>query len=383
MRLVLLVLAALATFAPAAAQMTPGVRCTGDSRDSGCDAARIRRQREVYDMPSLEQLRDEGVQVRRMFFSRAAEWDEWDIGALLFERRPGHGPVVRFQPPRGEDGRLPEPLVAELTLEAWREALTRSEGLERRFAPQRDGQNICLFGADYTVETADPPAAEEPARLYRHSENACYDPTPAEAYVRSMAALAEPFFPACRVLRFAGDSEAVSRLPICAWLQGDRLAAAEVRNGMTPFIDFDDAAAVGRLFDAFHYDAELDWNGTHISGGRAVAEHWARAATQPPGTEFRMVSIQGETGTRVLVRAELEQEERLGPASTCFRRASVEMTWVNAGDGRFSIRRVTVGQFEPFVPASLPPSMRRAPSPCVALRPAPVASPPISIPPSR
>ncbi len=131
-------------------------------------------------MPSLEQLRDDGVQVRRIFYSRAHEWSEWDIGALVFERRPGRGPVVRFQPPRDADGRLPEPLVAELTLEAWRETLTRAEDIERHFVPQRDDQTVCMSGADYTVEIADPAVAEVPASLYRRSENACLDPTPAE-----------------------------------------------------------------------------------------------------------------------------------------------------------------------------------------------------------
>ena len=326
-------------------------------------------------MPSLELLRDEGVQVRRIFYSRAHEWSEWDIGALVFERRPGHGPTVRYQTPRGDDGRLPEPLVAELTPEAWRETLERAEDLERRFAPERNSQNICISGWDYNVEIGDPAVDEVPARLVRRAENGCNDPSPAKAYAFSMAALAEPFFPACRVLRFPEEREAVSRLPVCAWLQGDRLAAAEVRNAITPFLDFRDAAEAARLFGAFGYDAELDWNGARVSGGRAVAGHGARAATQSRWPDFRIVSIRGETAARVLVRGELEQEERLGPASTCFRRASVEMVWLKVGNGPFSIRRVTVGPFEPFVPASLPPGMRRAPSPCAAPGAAPAAPP--------
>jgi hypothetical protein len=187
--------------------------------------------------------------------------------------------------------------------------------------------------------------------------------------VRRLATLAERFFPACNVLRFPGDTEAVSRLPVCAWLEGDRLAAAEVRNAITPFIDFDNAAEAARLLDAFDYDAELDWNGTRVSGRRAVAEHWARAATQSIGPVFSIVSIRGESAARVRVQAELEQEERMGFNQACFRHASVEMIWLRSGEGRFVIRRATVGPFVPFVPTSLPPAMRRAPSPCTTHAP--------------
>jgi hypothetical protein len=376
----LLILGLIAGAMPAAAQTMPGTRCSGTHQDANCDALRIRRQYELYDAPPLEQLRDEGVQVRRVFFSRAMEWSAIDLGELTFERRPGHGPVVRFQLPRGDDGRLPEPLVAELTPEAWQQALSASENLERRFVPLRNDQDVCMFSWDYTVELSDPAEGEGPATLYRRAENACYDPSPAQAYVRTLAALAERFFPACAVLRFPGNSEAVSRLPLCAALQGDRIAAAEVRNAITPFIDFHDAAAAAQLFDAFDYDADLDWNGTRVSGRRAVAEHWARAATQSIGPDFRIVSIRGETAARVRVQAELEQEERMGFSQACFRRASVEMIWIRSGDGGFVIRRATVGPFEPFVPTSLPPAMRRAPSPCAVTRSEPVAPPSSSAP---
>ena len=369
--LLLVVLALTGAPAPAAAQMTPDLSCTGARRGSGCDEARIRRQREVYDMPPVEQLRDEGVQVRRIFYSQAVEWSEHDIGALVFERRPGRGPTVRFQSPRGADGNLPEPLVALLTPDAWREALISVETL-RRNSRRRDGQEVCLFGWDYHVEIGDPARAGRRARLYRRAENACSDPSPAEAYVRTMAALAERFFPACGLLRFPVPSEAVSRLPVCAWLQGDRAAAAAVRNAVTPFLDFTDAAEAARLFDAFGDAAELDWNGTSVTGRRAVAEHWARAATQSQWPEFRLVSIRGENAARVVVRGELEQGDPVdGPARACYRRGHVEMIWTRDESGRFSIGRVSVGPFEPFVPASLPPSIRSLPSPCGASQPAP------------
>ena len=348
--LLLAALAWLATARPAAAQTTPGLRCGGDRPDRGCDAARVRRQRALYDMPPLEQLRDEGVEVRRVFFSQAMEWDELDLGALVFERRPGHGPTVRFQLPRGRDDQLPEPLVADLTLDAWRDVLARSEGIERRFVPSTNAQDACLFGWDYMVEIATPAATEGGTPyLYRRVENACINASPAEAYVRGLATLAERFFPACGVLRFPEDTEAVSRLPLCAALEGDRIAAAEVRNAIAPFLDFDNAAEAARLYDAFAYDAELDWNGEQVSGGRAVADRWARGASQSSWPSFRITSLRGETGARVRVRGELGQTEaRQGPDEQ--RRAPVEMIWIRGGDGRFQLRRATVGAFEALPP---------------------------------
>lgn len=334
---------------PAAAQMTPELSCRGDRADRGCEAARIRRQREVYDLPSLEQLRDDGVQVRRMFFWRAEEWSEWNIGVLLFERRPGHGPTVHFQLPRNADGTMPEPLVAELTEEAWREVLARSVAIDRRYVPLPNDQEVCMSGSDYTVETSDPADREIPATLRRQTTNACTDSGPARAYVLDMATLAERFFPACALLRFPGNTAAISRLPICAWLEGDRLAAAEVRNALTPFDDFSDATEAARLFDAFDMDAELYWNGTRTTGRRAVAEQWARNATQSDWPEFLMASIRGETGDRVRVRAQLDQGERVDNVWR-HRRAPVEMIWLRRGDGRFYLRQTTVGAFAPYTP---------------------------------
>jgi hypothetical protein len=345
-------LAAITLFmvaSPAAAQTTPGLSCDGATPDPGCNAARIRRQRALYDLPSLEQLRDQGVEVRRIFYSRALPWADRNPGALVFERRPGHGPVVRFQPPRGEDGRVPEPLVADLTFEAWRDVLARSDDLQRRFVPLAVRPNLCRFGWDIVVESATPAAENVAPIFYRGTEAVCADTSPATSYARGLATLAERFFPACALLHYRLDTQPVERLAECAALQGDRIAAAEVRNAIEPFLGFHNAAEAARLYDAFAYDAELDWNGEQVTTPIAPADRWAQGASQSNWPAFTIVSILGETATRVRVRGELWQTTvRQGPDE--HRRAPVEMLWIRHPDGRFLLRRATVGAFQAMPP---------------------------------
>ena len=236
-----LVLAGLAA-APASGQYPGGDhRCFDDHHSERCRLLRVEKQQDLYDLPPIEDLQRDGVQVRRAFYVMGGH--PANVGALTFSRRRGAAPRVEFRTPR-RGGRV-RIVSAEVPEEVWRAVLERSAGFER-IVGGRDPEEICMHPSFYNVEAADPPARGRPGAVAVRQDSIC-PVTRATEVAFHLADVALRHIPRCAPLREAIDIT-FSALALCTRLPS--AAAAEAYAALVVLLQWgnDDEAGVRAAF---------------------------------------------------------------------------------------------------------------------------------------
>ena len=350
-------LAFLLLQAPAAGSSEGDLSCRGDRGVDRCSAEQQRRVRDLFGVRSIEEHRDAGDQVRRVFY---VDGYGRDLLLISFVRAPGREPMASVHFPR-RDGRTPPALEASVPEAVWDDVLRRSASFDRSFTvlpppPSRPGEErlltACLHAWVYTIEANDPARLTgDPASLRRKTQDACGD-SPGEAYAQEVGQAALPLFPACAALGSSPFRSPVRQLAECAILAGDRLAAAAVmdRLGRLGRADgIEDAVLISGYFAS---GARIDWNGTR-SGPRDfnLDEFWvARMATDHVAF-FTPERVEGLSGERVRVTGFLERTDQVPAGSEpTYSRAPVEMIWVFPPVRVFQVESVTVGPWRAYRP---------------------------------
>jgi hypothetical protein len=342
----------LLTVAPAAAQRTPDRNCTDDNGVDRCDAEQQRRTRALFGVRSIEEHRDAGDQIRRVFY---VDGYGRDMVLISFIRAPGREPMANVHFPRREGERPRQPFEAPVPHAVWDDVLWRSARFERSFATQPpppqpgEGQivTMCIHSWVYTIEANDPRRRSEPASLRRKTEDACED-GPGEMFAIELQRAALPLFPACAALDPEQHRNPASQLAACAILSGDRLAAAEVMNLLDRFRRArrpEDSEMLAGIFD---FGARFDWQGTQYVSRDAHPENfWLERMAADRAQGLYYDSIEGLSADRVRVRGSLHRSVDLPNAGgTTHYRAPVEMIWVSTSVREFQVESVTVGSWQ-------------------------------------
>lgn len=346
MRSLVLLLVSLLVATPAAAQREVDSNCADDNGVDRCSAEQQRRVRALFGARSIEEHRDAGDQVRRVFY---VDGYGRDVVLISFIRAPGREPMASVHFPRREGQPLRAAFETPVPETVWEDILRRSALFHRRFAaPPLPGEgqavSICLHSWVYTIEANDPRRRTDPASLRRKIEDACED-GPGEAFAWEMQSAALRLFPACAALDPDQHRNPASQLAACAILSGDRLAAATVMNRLNRFRSADrpdDAALLAGLFD---FDrVSIDWQGTLLSRPARPQDFWLQRLAADGAHGLYYDSIEGLSADRVRFRGSLRRSvDAPNEGPTTYYRAPVEMIWVYTGAREYQIESVTVG----------------------------------------
>ncbi|HEX8644651.1 MAG TPA: hypothetical protein VF702_12145 [Allosphingosinicella sp.] len=331
---------ALAAASLAAAQ--PAARppvdrnCSDDRGVDRCSTEQHRNVLQLYGLPPIERMRDEGAQVRRVFY---VDGYGRDLIALTFIRARGADPTATVHFPRPAGGPARPPLSSSVPAALWSDVLARSQHFDRALVPRADAQdNICLHSWVFTAEAVDPPNwARRTAVVRRAVQDACNDGLVQPLSI-SLAELALPLFPHCAILDPDFHRGPAARLAACGMLSGDRFSAAEVLNRMRPMLGHLDADELRALRPLFLEEAVLDWGG-QLTQRQEVAATWLRNLSEPR-TGLYVQSIEGESADRVRIRGTLGRTMDDETAE-----APVEMVWSRVRGFEPRIERITVGAF--------------------------------------
>lgn len=344
--LLLLLLAA----APAAAQTQVDSNCADDNGVDRCATDQQRQTRALFGVRAIEEHRDAGDQVRRVFY---VDGYGRDVVLISLIRAPGREPMASVHFPRREGQPARAPFEAPVPEAAWEDILRRSASFDRRFAappspPRRPGEEqeftMCLHSWVYTIEANDPRRRTGPASLRRKVEDACED-GPGEAFAQELERTALQLFPACAALDPNQHRNPASQLAACATLAGDRLAAAAVMNRLNRFRNADrpdDAPLLAGLFD--FEGASIDWQGTRLARPAQPQDFWLQRMAADGAQGFYYESIEGLSADRVRVRGNLHRSvDAPNDGPTTHYLAPVEMIWVYTGMREYQIESIIVG----------------------------------------
>jgi len=347
----ILQLAALALAAGSPAQSTPDRNCTDDRGLDRCVADQQARTRALFGVRSIEQHRDAGDQVRRVFY---VDGYGRDTIAISFVRAPGREPIAYLHFPNRQDRPANRSLEAPVPELVWNDILRRSANFDRSFTPRPATQRqpgedqeiaICLHSWVYTIEAYDParPSGER-AALRRKTEDACEN-GPGEAFAWELQAAALPLFPFCAALDPDQHRNPASQLAACSLLSGDRLAAASVMNRLDSFRRArrpEDGRILSGIFD---FRARIDWQGSvSVSSGAHPENLWLERLAADGAPAFFYESIEGLSADRVRVRGSLHRSVDGSEGTEATRSlAPVEMIWTFTGVREFQVESVTVG----------------------------------------
>jgi hypothetical protein len=314
-------------------------RCYDDHYGERCRALRVRRQRELYDLPPIEMLQRQGVQVRRAFYVMGAH--PANVGALSFYRRPGQAPRVEFATPR-VNGRIRR-AGADIRPEIWAEVLARSQGFERFIVTPEAAaaETICMDPSFYNVEAADPPSASGRGAVRTRHDSICAV-TGAPEYAFYLADLAVTLIPRCAALDREGRIS-FSVLAVCAGL--DSVTAAEIHNAIDVLFGWG-GGDEDEVRDLFAAQASLEWDGERIAGHDAVVARWLREMhARGAALIWERIETPGDDRARVsgyllhVIFGEAPDYRDL------HYRARVALDLTRGADGRFRVERARVGRF--------------------------------------
>ena len=340
-------LLALLVAAPASAQPEPDRNCRDDRGEDRCGEAARAAMRALYGVPSIEQHREAGDQVRRAFY---VDGYGRDLVLISFIRAPARDPTLWVHFPRGEGEPAPEPLSAPVPHQLWSEMLDRSENFDREMVPlPRDPEaiHICMHSWVFTVEATDPPNdAVVSVGPRSEVEDGCEDGL-AAVYAWELARLALPLLPHCARLEPGQHRAPASQLAACRMLSGDRMAAAEVYNQLDRFRRVrgaDDEDEIAAMFD--FSAAAIDWQG-EVHRGRGAAAFWARKIDETDANLYYR-SVEGLTARRARFTGTLERNRRVEGEEEIHERAPVEMVWALGSAHVFQVETATVGPWERY-----------------------------------
>lgn len=346
--MVFLLAAILVAQQPASSPAAPTAPdCHDDRMVNRCAEAEQRRVRQLYGLRPIEEHRDAGDQVRRVFF---VDGYGRDLVAIAFVRARGHDPALWIHYPRREGEAQADPLQAPVPQDAWSEVLARSENFERSFAPPagtNPGEtNLCLHAWVYTIEATDPRQGSRPAALRRKIESAC-ESGPGAAYAADLARTALSLIPHCAALDRAEHRNEAAMLAACRLLRGDRMAAAEVLNLAGVFRRTSTREEAGLIFGRFQYNATVNWNGARNTGPGSAMAFWLGRVFDEDRPSLFFESVEGVSADEVRLKA-LFHRVVYDSAGRQVRveRADVAQVWERDQGGSWQIASATVGPWE-------------------------------------
>ena len=325
--------------------------CRGGAGVDRCSEEHQRRVREQFGVRSVEEHREGGDQVYRVFYFNT-HGD--NILLIAFLRPRGRDPVVRVHYPSSGGARSSESIEAPLTQPVWDELVRRAAHFDRTFelrpgeAPE--DRNVCFDGGSYRIEAVGRARGRLPAEIRRDFESACEN-GPGSLFAEEVARLALPLFAHCAML---GPDEALGemyKLRDCRVLHGDRLAAAEVLNLADGFRFVDGPGEAHRIAGRFADEAAIDWNGERYRGpGHRADEFWMERLGED-GAYLFVERVDGETADRVRLTGALSRSvDTPAGRSAGYETARVEQVWVRDFNGDMRVESATVGPWEPRRP---------------------------------
>jgi len=350
--MLILQIAALASAAAAPAQARPDPNCSDDNGVDRCATQRQAQTRALFGLRSIEQHREAGDQVRRVFY---VDGYGRDMIVIALVRTPGREPMAQIHFPRRERQRATPPLEAPVSHIVWGEMLRRSASFDRSYAPRAGNPqdvSICLHSWVYTIEANDPARANlAPGSLRRKTEDSCQR-GPAAEFAWDLQRAALPLFPHCDRLDPDQHRNPAAQLAACAMLTGDRMAAAEVMNRLNAFRRARRTEDGLLLQGSFAQRAQIDWNGIRSDPGDLYkGNFWLARMASEGSPSFFVQSVEGLAADRVRVAAFLERsvDGAEGSPSTHMR-APIEMIWVFGPAQQFEVESATVGAWERYRP---------------------------------
>lgn len=307
--------------------------------------------RALYGLRPIEEHRDAGDQVRRVFY---VDGYGRDVIAIAFVRTSGHEPIVRVYFPGREGGAAREPLEAPVPQSTWDDLIFRSAMFERQLVPVPIPDNvipICMHSWVYTVEASDPaPSPYQPAAVRRATQDSCGSSL-SEAFAIEAQRAALPLFPACNRLDPEQHRNPASQLAACRLLRGDRMAAAAVMNDSRAFRQVRSVDDVREIASRFADGATIDWQGERNQGRSSAAVFWARKVGEAHGANIYTLAVEGISATRVRMVAWLHRSvEAMQEQHSTDCCARVEMIWVFGPAQQFQVESVTVGPWQATSP---------------------------------
>jgi hypothetical protein len=345
MALLLATLAFLA--APSSAQQVSSVGrdCRDDRGADRCDPKGQAAVRAKFGIDPVEAYVD-----RKAALLRAVYIDGYGnpVGVVDVTRNPGEEPrlSVRILRPDGFTSRVAE-MTAVVPLATWEDLLRRSATFDRDFVPlpgpARDEIEFCLHGWMATVEAVSPSG-----KIRRKTQSACGGEGAVVALSFDFARAALALLPACALLDPDQHRNDVTRLAVCATLEGDRAAAALARNvyGSTWFANPHGPDMAFSLRHLFFDHARIDWAGEPPADGAAAAALlWT---TKMPSRHLFVQRLIGETADRVRIEGMIDEA---GAAPDQRRVAPVTQIWTRENGFGFRLSAMTVGKsFSPPLP---------------------------------
>jgi hypothetical protein len=305
--------------------------------------------RTLFGLRPIEEHLTAGDEVRRAYY---IDGYGKDVVAIEFIRPSGEAPALRVHFPPVKGKAPAKPLAAAVDDATWRALLRRSALFDRALVPRAekpfgpdDTITLCVHPWVYTVEASDPAQLpDEPARVRQRTESAC-DRGLVDAFAIEAAKMAVPLLPACARLDLEQHRNEIALLGACGLLTGDRLAAAEAMNEANHFRYLGGRDAdLGAIQASFPFSgATIDWAG-EPGPERDLAAFWIRKLRETGASALFIEEVDGESATRVRVRAALERWA--GEDARRRERAPVEQIWAQEGQ-RWMIERAAVGTFVP------------------------------------
>lgn len=203
--------------------------CRDDNGVDRCEAESRAATLSLLGAPTIEAQAAEGAEVYRVIQINGYGREE---PLVAFERRPGSSPQAVVY---ARNGRT---LRAGVPSSVWREIQRDGRIADRDLGPAPGANEavagICLHSWVYTVELANLKdverrlaGGEEPVR--RRTLNACGDSLTAR-FAQKLAEEAIRLLPDCDMLDTDKHRNDTTRLAVCASMDGDRMAAAELMN---------------------------------------------------------------------------------------------------------------------------------------------------------
>jgi hypothetical protein len=331
--------------APAAAQRWPDQQCVENPNLEPCLQSRGDSLARVYGVRRIEEHRDAGDEVLRIFYSK----DGFNV-LVSFVRAASREPIAYVHFPRVDGLPAPAPMQAPIPQASWYQALYRAAYADRSFVPvpppPSDNQTICLHPWAYVFEASVPAAPATGVRPYvrRYSIYSC-DDAPLLHFAADLQRLVLPLFPACDAIDDRLYGNGVQRLLRCRALSGDRLAAAGVLNLVHAFESIGGSADPHDLDNLFASDVTIDWNGRRRpQGDQAPAAFWRARMAEDRVNDFHVEVIEGQSADRVRVTGYLFRDQP-GTNDETISRARLEQVWTRTYSGT-RVTSVTVGPWE-------------------------------------
>ncbi|WP_298163392.1 hypothetical protein [Brevundimonas sp.] len=327
--------------------------CLDDNNRDICAPAMRAELLANLGMVTAEEDAAAGVESYRVFF---VDGYGRDMPALVFERRPGGGPMSVVYGSGG--ARLEAPVSPAI----WDEVIARAEFADRRLVEPTSASTpnsapaICLHAWNSTVEMTNSPVTRwqsEPVR--RRTESAC-DGALTTRFAFFAAEQTLKAQPHCQGLDLDRQRNVVTLIATCMALKGDRVAAAtvfdQIRDGRPrPDLDPLDRYAWQNYLGS-NGSPRLNWGGEVVATQQGrdmnVAEFVIARLREHPSLRFYPATYDALDARRVVVTGQARYSEANAEGQEQGFSADFSQTWI--WDPSLSEWMVSEWTVQPFAP---------------------------------